>query len=159
MEYGAKSLTGLSNFIEIAALESKNIAKTSVRSFIEEKLNCCLNRLQCVLESKKLQKDQFQALLEAHNLLLQLVRRHDNFVSISDKTKIDPLEIESEKRMAAIQETILKPGKASFDDIAGLEVAKSLLEEAIILPITYPHLFTGKVKPWKSILMYGPPGK
>lgn len=35
---------------------------------------------------------------------------------------------------------------------------KELLKEAIIYPLKYPHVFTGAVEPWKSILMYGPPG-
>ncbi len=45
-----------------------------------------------------------------------------------------------------------------WNDVAGLENAKESLKEAVILPIKFPHLFTGKRKPWRGILLYGPPG-
>lgn len=46
----------------------------------------------------------------------------------------------------------------TWDDIIGLEQAKTSLKEAVILPVKFPELFQGKLKPWKGILLYGPPG-
>ena len=46
----------------------------------------------------------------------------------------------------------------AWSDIVGLEDAKKLLKEAIILPRKYPQLFTGLRSPWKSALLYGMPG-
>jgi vacuolar protein-sorting-associated protein 4 len=42
-----------------------------------------------------------------------------------------------------------------WDDVAGLHQAKESLKEAVILPIKFPQLFTGKRKPWRGILLYG----
>mmetsp|Transcript_25852 Transcript_25852/g.63316 ORF Transcript_25852/g.63316 Transcript_25852/m.63316 type:complete len:693 (-) Transcript_25852:968-3046(-) len=45
----------------------------------------------------------------------------------------------------------------SWNDIAGLAQAKQSLQEAAILPLIRPDLFTGLRKP-QNILLYGPPG-
>ncbi|KAK3706832.1 Vacuolar protein sorting-associated protein 4 [Vermiconidia calcicola] len=73
-----------------------------------------------------------------------------------DDAEEDP---ESKKLRGALAGAILtdKPN-IKWEDVAGLEGAKEALKEAVILPIKFPHLFTGKRQPWKGILLYGPPG-
>ncbi|TFY66399.1 hypothetical protein EVG20_g4694 [Dentipellis fragilis] len=69
---------------------------------------------------------------------------------------IDP---EVKKLRAGLASAIIvdKPN-VRWDDVAGLDFAKESLKEAVILPIKFPHLFTGKRTPWRGILLYGPPG-
>ncbi|KAK5650927.1 hypothetical protein RI129_001956 [Pyrocoelia pectoralis] len=45
-----------------------------------------------------------------------------------------------------------------WDDIAGLESAKSTIHEAVVWPLLRPDIFTGLRKPPKGILLFGPPG-
>jgi katanin p60 ATPase-containing subunit A1 len=45
-----------------------------------------------------------------------------------------------------------------FEDIAELEKAKELLEEAVLMPLQMPHLFKGLRRAWKGVLLFGPPG-
>ena len=49
-------------------------------------------------------------------------------------------------------------GGVKWQDIAGLEVAKQALTEAVILPSIRLDLFQGLRAPVKGILLYGPPG-
>ncbi|KAL8507309.1 hypothetical protein ACS0TY_018011 [Phlomoides rotata] len=46
----------------------------------------------------------------------------------------------------------------TWESIKGLENAKRLLKEAVVMPIKYPSYFTGLLTPWKGILLFGPPG-
>lgn len=71
----------------------------------------------------------------------------------------DDDDADSKKLRSALSGAILseKPN-VSWEDIAGLEGAKEALKEAVILPVRFPHLFTGKRKPLSGILLYGPPG-
>ena len=38
---------------------------------------------------------------------------------------------------------VMEKPNVKWDDVAGLEGAKEALKEAVILPIKFPHLFTG----------------
>jgi len=53
---------------------------------------------------------------------------------------------------------VMETPDVKWSDVAGLLGAKEALKEAVILPIKFPHLFTGKRTPWRGILLYGPPG-
>lgn len=44
------------------------------------------------------------------------------------------------------------------DDIAKLDDAKRLLQEAVVLPLLMPELYVGIRQPWKGVLLFGPPG-
>ena len=48
-----------------------------------------------------------------------------------------------------------KNPNAKWSAIAGLAKAKTVLQEAIFIPLQFPTLFVGNRKPWKGILLYG----
>ena len=57
------------------------------------------------------------------------------------------------------ESNILKgKGDVAWESIAGLKEAKELLYEAAVMPLWMPEFFTGILRPWKGILMFGPPG-
>ncbi|KAF4788062.1 Katanin p60 ATPase-containing subunit A-like 1 [Turdus rufiventris] len=65
-----------------------------------------------------------------------------------DKDLIEALERDIVSRNPSIH----------WDDIADLEEAKKLLREAVVLPMWMPDFFKGIRRPWKGVLMVGPPG-
>ena len=48
--------------------------------------------------------------------------------------------------------------KVTFNDIAGLEGAKNIVQELVIMPTKYPDTFTGLREAPKGLLLFGPPG-
>lgn len=43
-------------------------------------------------------------------------------------------------------------------DVQGNAAAKQLLRDTVIMPLNYPDLFKGIVRPWRGILLHGPSG-
>ncbi|KAI5747693.1 hypothetical protein M8J77_017515 [Diaphorina citri] len=56
------------------------------------------------------------------------------------------------------RDMVQKNPNIRWDDIAELTDAKRLLEEAVVLPMWMPEFFKGIRRPWKGVLMVGPPG-
>ncbi|KXZ56721.1 KAT1 protein [Gonium pectorale] len=60
---------------------------------------------------------------------------------------------------AMLERDIVAQGTSvKWADIAGLEEAKRVLSEALVLPMIMPGFFTGIRAPVKGVLLFGPPG-
>lgn len=68
--------------------------------------------------------------------------------SLFDSDLVDLLE----------RDIVQKNPDTHWDDIADLHEAKRLLEEAVVLPMWMPDFFKGIRRPWRGVLMVGPPG-
>ncbi|KAA8903401.1 hypothetical protein TRICI_005691 [Trichomonascus ciferrii] len=57
-----------------------------------------------------------------------------------------------------LNEIVIKGDEVHWDDIAGLEKAKSSLKETVVYPFLRPDLFSGLREPARGMLLFGPPG-
>ena len=66
---------------------------------------------------------------------------------------------EDDKKLRSTLDSVIVAEKPNvkWDDVAGLDGAKESLKEAVIMPVKFPQLFTGERRPFKGLLLYGPP--
>lgn len=91
---------------------------------------------------------------------------HNNgvpFLGLDDKPQRSLLPAFEDAEMRALAESLSRDiirgsPDVKWESIKGLENAKRLLKEAVVMPIKYPKYFTGLLSPWKGILLFGPPG-
>lgn len=57
-----------------------------------------------------------------------------------------------------IEEIMVTGERLTWDDLAGLESAKSSLKETVVYPFLRPDLFKGLREPITGMLLFGPPG-
>ncbi|EMD00191.1 hypothetical protein BAUCODRAFT_102599 [Baudoinia panamericana UAMH 10762] len=57
-----------------------------------------------------------------------------------------------------LTEIVIKGDEVHWDDVAGLEIAKSALKETVVYPFLRPDLFMGLREPARGMLLFGPPG-
>ncbi|KAK0305649.1 hypothetical protein LTR01_006796 [Friedmanniomyces endolithicus] len=55
-------------------------------------------------------------------------------------------------------EIVIHGDEVHWDDVAGLEIAKSALKETVVYPFLRPDLFMGLREPARGMLLFGPPG-
>jgi katanin p60 ATPase-containing subunit A1 len=84
---------------------------------------------------------------------------HASPMKRSEKSKIfNSIGYESHLIDTLEKDILQKHPNVQWQDVAGLSEAKSILQEAVVLPIIMPDFFKGIRRPWKGILMVGPPG-
>ncbi|XP_026102074.1 katanin p60 ATPase-containing subunit A-like 1 [Carassius auratus] len=75
-----------------------------------------------------------------------------------EQRKFDGTGYDSDLVDALERDIVSRNPNVHWDDIADLEDAKKLLREAVVLPMWMPDFFKGIRRPWKGVLMVGPPG-
>ncbi|CAB4055773.1 KATNA1 [Lepeophtheirus salmonis] len=75
-----------------------------------------------------------------------------------DEKKFDVSGIDHDLVEILERDIVQKDPNTHWDDIADLQEAKRLLEEAVVLPMWMPDFFKGIRRPWRGVLMVGPPG-
>ena len=66
--------------------------------------------------------------------------------------------VDSEAVSQILNEIVVKGDEVHWDDVAGLEAAKTALKEAVVYPFLRPDLFRGLREPARGMLLFGPPG-
>lgn len=57
-----------------------------------------------------------------------------------------------------LNEIVVKGDEVHWSDVAGLDLAKTALKEAVVYPFLRPDLFMGLREPARGMLLFGPPG-
>ncbi|KAK7931918.1 adenosinetriphosphatase [Apiospora marii] len=69
-----------------------------------------------------------------------------------------PPGVDSAAAKAIFNEIVVEGDEVHWSDVAGLEIAKSALREAVVYPFLRPDLFMGLREPARGMLLFGPPG-
>ena len=131
------------------------------RTEISQKIGAVLGMMAKIREcdNSNLRKKVFEQLsLSFTRLQGKFQKQEGKCVSTLKRKQKSESTDDNDTRQMAIQATIVAPGKIGFTDVAGLTEVKRLLREAIVMPLKYPHLFSKGRKPWRKILLFGPPG-
>ncbi|KAK9499109.1 hypothetical protein O3M35_003616 [Rhynocoris fuscipes] len=75
-----------------------------------------------------------------------------------EERRFDPTGYDHDLVEMLERDIVQKNPNIRWEDIADLHEAKRLLEEAVVLPMWMPDFFKGIRRPWKGVLMVGPPG-
>ncbi|KAL8653981.1 MAG: hypothetical protein Q9210_001788 [Variospora velana] len=69
-----------------------------------------------------------------------------------------PKGVDENAAKQIFNEIVVSGDEVHWDDVAGLDVAKKALKEAVVYPFLRPDLFMGLREPARGMLLFGPPG-
>lgn len=69
-----------------------------------------------------------------------------------------PPGVDEQAAKQILNEIVVQGDEVHWNDVAGLEIAKNALREAVVYPFLRPDLFMGLREPARGMLLFGPPG-
>ncbi|KAF7546904.1 hypothetical protein G7046_g9169 [Stylonectria norvegica] len=69
-----------------------------------------------------------------------------------------PLGVDESAAKQILNDIVVQGDEVHWSDVAGLEIAKNALREAVVYPFLRPDLFMGLREPARGMLLFGPPG-
>lgn len=69
-----------------------------------------------------------------------------------------PKGVDENAAKQIFNEIVVSGDEVHWDDVAGLDIAKKALKEAVVYPFLRPDLFMGLREPARGMLLFGPPG-
>ncbi|SLM37024.1 Vps4 oligomerisation, C-terminal [Lasallia pustulata] len=69
-----------------------------------------------------------------------------------------PPGVDANAAKQIFNEIVVRGDEVHWDDVAGLDIAKNALKEAVVYPFLRPDLFMGLREPARGMLLFGPPG-
>ena len=69
-----------------------------------------------------------------------------------------PKGVDENAAKQIFNEIVVQGDEVHWDDVAGLDIAKNALKEAVVYPFLRPDLFMGLREPARGMLLFGPPG-
>ncbi|PAV62366.1 hypothetical protein WR25_16743 isoform J [Diploscapter pachys] len=130
--------------------ESTLAANVAIRKLEEEQLHLKQKVELLLLE----RAEQSKGCLKDVNSKKKPIKEGSKFGGSNDDDDDD----EKKLRDRLLSTIVMKRPSTKWSDVAGLEKVKQTVTEAVIMPLRSPHLFIGSCKPWKGILLFGPPG-
>ena len=77
---------------------------------------------------------------------------------IENTRKHLPKGVDEHAAKQIFNDIVVRGDEVHWDDVAGLDIAKKALKEAVVYPFLRPDLFMGLREPARGMLLFGPPG-
>ncbi|KAL7712721.1 Vacuolar protein sorting-associating protein 4A [Entamoeba marina] len=154
----------MSSLLDNAKQYSKKATNEDTKGNSKEAIEYYKKAVECLVQHKKFERND-----RVLDIVTQRIKDYNDRIDYLDRvlkgetvTTDDPdkeANAEAKSRSDAVSGSVLKDKpNVHWDDVIGLEKAKEALQEAVILPIKFPQLFTDNRRPWTGILLFGPPG-
>lgn len=148
--------------IESYLLARKNSDSRASHETITGKINQLLARAECI--KQYLQHQQQQQTLQMFGPAMGSGSGEEGSSAPGQAARQAKFEGEAsaskERLRSMLDQCVIKEKpNVPMHDVVGLDLAKDILDEAIVMSVRYPHQFGGGgLGTWRGVLLYGPPG-